>query len=68
MLPQAGHMSVLTSSGAPSGVRKRWRHWPHWYSLLPDIVVLPSRSHTEFVPGIPISRSGEDPDSPSVVL
>ena len=45
MLPHAGHMSVRVSRGAPSGVRKRWRHSPHWYSLLPGIVVLPSRSH-----------------------
>ena len=42
MLPQAGHISDRVSRGAPSGVRKRWRHSPHSYSLLPGIVVLPS--------------------------
>jgi hypothetical protein len=35
MLPQAGHMSDRVSCGAPSGVRKRWRHSLHSYSLLP---------------------------------
>ena len=63
MLPHAGHMSSRASRGAPSGVRKRWRHSPHWYSLLPGTWYSLQEATMHTYPKSALLSSGQDPVS-----